>query len=80
MTSTNVKAHDWSLTPLIPAPRSELRDRAELRKVDDKMMAVMAQQFDEVIMRCFEAKRQHPTDVRFTRHRLVDRFGCSTTD
>ena len=39
MTPTYVKAHDWSLTPLSPAPRSEPRDRAELRTVDDKTKA-----------------------------------------
>jgi hypothetical protein len=26
---------DWSLTPLSPAPRSEPRDRAELRRADE---------------------------------------------
>jgi len=39
MTPTYVKAHNWSLTPLSPAPRSEPRDRAELRTVDDKTKA-----------------------------------------
>ncbi len=39
MTPTYVKADDWSLTPLSPTPRS--RDRAELRRVDDEMMALL---------------------------------------
>jgi hypothetical protein len=43
MTPTYVKADDRSPTPLVsPAPRSEPRDRAELRRLDDKMMAPMA--------------------------------------
>ncbi len=41
MTPTYVKADDWSLTPLSPTPRSEPRDRAELRRVDDEMMALL---------------------------------------
>jgi hypothetical protein len=42
MTPTYVKADDWSPTPLSPAPRFEPTDRAELRRLDDKMMAPMA--------------------------------------
>ena len=39
MTMTQVKADDWSLTPLSPARRSEPRDGAELRAADDKTKA-----------------------------------------